>query len=437
MEFLSQLGRGALGVGVLLLLAFAMSSSRGQVKWRPVAVGVGLQLLLAFLVLRVGWVRLLFEGVSRFFVELLGFSMKGAEFIFGDLIDKTTYGFIFAFQVLPSIIFFSALTSVLFYLGILQRVVFGFAWVMSRLMRLSGAESLAAAANVFIGQTEAPLVIKPYIDKMTRSEIMALMCGGMATIAGAVMALYISMLGGDSDVERQKFATFLLCASVMNAPAALVVAKLIVPETEEVSAEILIPRDRVGSNILDALANGTTQGLKLALNVAAMLLVFIAMIALVNFVLGNWVGLIPWGSGSLNDAVAAATGGKFEVLSLQAVCGFLFAPVAFLIGVGGSDLLHMGQLLGEKMIINELVAYSSLANLNEAGALSNRSVFIATFALCGFANFSSIGIQLGGIGALAPAQRPALAALGFRAMLGGTIACLLTATVAGIFYSAP
>lgn len=434
MEVVTQALRGALGVAVLLAIGFAMCGNRKAIVWRPIAAGIAIQVALAFLILKVGWVRVAFDWVAGKFVLLLGFSLEGSRFLFDHLADKEQVGVIFAFQILPVIIFFSALTSLLYYLGILQWVVYGFGWVMSRLMRLSGAESLAAAANIFVGQTEAPLVVKPYIEKMTRSELMALMVGGFATIAGSVLAAYVGMLAGADEDAQRDFARFLLCASVMNAPASLAVAKLIVPQVEEVERNVIVSREKIGSNLLDAISGGTTQGLHLALNVGAMLLVFLALIALCNAVL-SWMGMVPWPGGTLNSAIASVTGGKFETLSLQAILGFLFAPLAFVIGIESGDLMLVGQLLGEKMILTEFVAYASLGELREAGALSARSIFIATFALCGFANFASIGIQLGGIGTLAPNQRPMLASLAVRAMLGGTIACLLSASIAGIFYA--
>jgi CNT family concentrative nucleoside transporter len=428
METFMALGRGLLGVAVLLGILYLCSADRRAVSWRLVLCGLALQAGLGLLLLQVGPVRELFNYVAVFFVEILGFTREGSVFLFGGLVaDVDSFGFIFVFQVLPVIIFFSALTSLLYYLGILQRIVFGFAWLMKRLMRLSGAESLAAAANVFLGQTEAPLLVKPYIPKMTRSELMAIMTGGMATIAGSVLVAYIGLLGGEDPAQRQLFATHLLVASIMNAPAALLVAKLLVPETEEVESQLLVPKDRIGTNALDALATGTSQGLQLALNVAAMLLVFIALVAMLNHglqLLGRPTGL--------NTAVEAWTGGRFDLLSLQSILAFVFAPVAWIIGVSSPDILVFGSLLGEKLVINEFVAYSSLAALREAGAFTDeKSIVMATYALCGFANFASIGIQIGGIGVLAPEKRPQLCQLGVKALLGGTVATLLTACIAG------
>lgn len=434
MEFVT-IGRGLLGVVLLLGICLLLSRARKAVNWRLVAGGILLQILLAVLILRTPFGGVV-EWISGGFVNLLGFSDIGAKFMFGELIDASLYGF--AFKVLPTIIFVSALTSLLYYLGVLQWVVFGFAWVMKRLMRLSGAESLAAAANVFVGQTEAPLVVKPYIAGMTRSELMSLMTGGMATIAGSVFGLYIVTLGGGDPETQLTVARQLLTASMMNAPAALLVAKILVPERDDIQGELFVPRDKHGRNMLDALAQGTTEGLKLALNVAAMLIVFVAVIALLNAILG-WVGDLgaseKGGAGFLDSLVSNLSGGVFSDLSLEAILGFLFAPIAAMIGADSGDLLSLGQLLGTRMVANEFVAYLQLGELSAAGSLSPKSVFLATFALCGFANFSSIGIQIGGIGALAPERRGDLAELGFKAMIGGTIASLITASIAGMFYA--
>ena len=325
--------------------------------------------------------------------------------------------------------FFSGLTSLLYYLNVLQYVVYAFAWVMKRTMRISGVESLAAAANIFVGQTEAPLVVKPYVSKMTRSEVMCLMTGGMATIAGGVLVAYIGMLGGDDPVARQAFASHLLIASIMSAPAAVLAAKLLVPETEPCSDELLFPRHEMGCNLLDAITTGTSQGLKLALNVGAMLIVFTALIALVNFVLeaglGRWTGL--------NGVVERITQGQYDGFTLQFVLGVLFAPLAWIMGVPHGDLLTVGQLLGEKTVLNEFYAYATFGELKSSGTITNpKSIIIATYALCGFANFASIGIQIGGIGVIAPNKRVTLSQLGLYALVGGTIACFLTACIAGM-----
>ena len=376
------------------------------------------------------------------FAIALEISVNAARFVFGPLADLAKMegafgrdnGFVFAFMALPSILFFSALSSLLYYFGVLQFVVRKMAWVMSRVMRLSGAESLAAAANVFVGQTEAPLIVKPYVPQMTRSEMLALMVGGMATIAGSVFAIYMGMLGGSNEQAKIEFGKFLLCASVMNAPAALLVAKILLPETQDVSRDLSVSRESIGRNPIDALANGTSQGLKLALNVGAMLIAFYAVIMLVNEILGG-VGNMPWfGAGNLNGWISEMSGGQFDGLSLETIFGVMFAPIAWLIGVNGNETLRVGQLIGIKIFATEFFAYVKLAGMKEAG-LSARSVFLSTFALCGFANFMSIGIQIGGIGALAPDRRSDLATLGVKALIGGTLASLLSACIAGMFFS--
>lgn len=425
----TDVGRGLLGIACLLGIGFALCNNRRAINWRLIVSGILLQVVIAIAVLKIEAVYAVFQNLSLFFVELMNFSAYGAEFLFGSLMDRNTFGFIFAFQVLPTIVFFSALTSALYYLNVLQYIVYGFAWLMHRTMRLSGAESLAAAANIFIGQTEAPLVVKPYLEKMTSSEILALMSGGMATIAGAVLVAYIAILGGDDPARVQYFATHLLVASIISAPAALMVAKLILPETEEVDRELLIPRHRMGGNLIDALTSGTTQGVKLAVNVAAMLLVFTAMIAMVNYIMkdgiGEWTGL--------NERILDWSEGRYEGFTLQYVLGLLLAPVAWLLGVPYGDLMVVGQLLGEKTILNEFYAYVSFGQLKDAGVITNeKSIIIATYALCGFANFASIGIQVGGISSLAPGQRLTLCKLGVKALIAGTIAAFITACIAGV-----
>lgn len=426
----SDILRGMLGVAVLLGICWLFSTRRRAIDWRLVGSGMALQVVFALLVLKVPLVSKVFEFIAGGFVGLLNFTKKGSEFIFSGLVtDTTQFGYIFAFQILPTIIFFSALMSVLYYLGLIQRVVYAFAWVMSKTMRLSGAESLSAAGNIFLGQTESPLLIRPYLDKMTRSEIMTLMTGGMATIAGGVFAAYIGYLGGDDPVQQQIFATHLLTASIMSAPAAIVAAKMLLPETEPVNQNLDVPRERIGSNILDAISNGTIDGLRLAVNVGVMLMIFIAFMAMLNYFfsagIGSWTGL--------NDYVRTQTGGRFTELNLQYLLGLIGAPLAWLLGVPTSDMLVIGQLLGEKTIINEFVAYASLGQLKAAGNIVYyKSVIIATYALCGFANFASIGIQIGGIGALAPGQRKVLSELGVRALLGGSVAAFLTAAIAGM-----
>ena len=427
---LESLGRGVLGLGFLILMGYLLSSNRRRIDWNLVCTGLLLQLVFALSVLKVDRVAQSFDWLSQQVVTFLNFSEKGAEFLFGGLVNnQETFGYIFAFKVLPTVVFFSAFTSVLYYFGIIQRVIKGFAWVMSRTMRLSGAESLAAAANIFIGQTEAPLVVKPYLDKMTKSELMCLMVGGMATIAGGVLAAYIAFLGGSSEAEKIYFAKHLLTASIMSAPAAIVIAKMLYPETEAVDRKLDVSKEKIGANVLDAIARGTTDGLKLAINVGAMLLVFTALIAVFNWITVDWIG----GPTGLNEQISAQTSGRYTGLSLQYILGNLFAPVAWIIGVPATDIVAVGQLLGEKTILNEFFAYASLSDLKNSGLLtSNRSIVIATYSLCGFANFASIGIQIGGIGGLAPSQQANLAKFGIKALIGGTVAALMTATIAGM-----
>jgi CNT family concentrative nucleoside transporter len=422
--------RGLIGVVSLLFICYLFSNNKKNIDWRLVAIGMGLQLSLALGLLKVPFVRSIFQFVVDFFVLVISASLEASQFLFGDLaIQGGPYGF--AFTVLPTIVFFSALSSLLYYLGILQKVVYLFAWIMRKTMRLSGAESLAAAANIFIGQTEAPLVVKPYLESMTKSEIMSLMVGGMATIAGGVFGAYLSMLGGESPEGIQLFGMHLLTGSIISAPAAIVAAKIIFPESERSLNEdsAVIPKDVAGANFLDALSRGTTDGLKLAVNVGAMLLAFMAVIYLFNdfaFGLGNVIGI--------NDNIVEWTGGRFDGLSLQLILGIVFAPIAWLIGIPSNEIMIVGQMLGEKTILNEFVAYASLmeyTNINSPvyGMLSERSILLCTYALLGFANFASIGIQIGGIGAIAPGQRKTLTMLGVRALIGGTIASLLTASV--------
>lgn len=374
--------------------------------------------------------KVFLEGVSSSFVELLNLSHKGTEFMFGSLADdKQSWAYIFAVQVLPNIIFFAALSSVLYYLGILQKIVYVFAYLLNK-MNISGAESLSTAANIFLGQTEAPLMIRPYLEKMTRSEILCIMVGGMANTAGSVLAAYVSFLGGSDLAQQHYFALHMLSQSIMSAPAAIVCSKMLFPEVDHhlVSKELTIPKEKLGDNFLDALSLGTTDGLKLAVNVGAMLIVFTAMMYVVNALLG-WVGGIT----NLNPQIAALTGGRYDGLSLQMIFGYVFAPVAWLIGVANADMVSIGQLLGEKTILNEFYAYTSLGKMKAANVITDpKSLLIATYALCGFANFASIGIQIGGISQLAPNQRRNLTELGIKALIGGTIACLMCGCIAGM-----
>lgn len=439
MELFGTVLRAILALAIFLGIAYLISDNKKKVDLRQVGSGLAIQLALAWLVLYVPFVNDGFRLIATGFNELLKVSDAGAEFLFGKLIDQNdSWGFLFAFKVLPTIVFFSAVMSLLYYLGIMQKIVYVFGWVMKKAMRLSGAESLAAAANIFVGQTEAPLVVKPYIEKMTKSEIMSLMSGGMATIAGAVLATYVAFLGnswaevtgGQADDVRVEFAMHLLCASIISAPAALLFAKIIVPETEPVNEEMQISKEKTGKNVLDAISNGTTQGVKLAVNVGAMLLVFTALMYGANALLG-WFG----GLTGINDNILSLSDGRFEELSLQFVLGYIMAPVAWLLGVANEDITQVGMLLGEKTILNEFYAYASFAQLLKEGAITNeRSVMITAYALCGFANFASIGIQIGGIGVLAPGRRVLLSKLGVKALIAGTLACFMTAVIAGLFF---
>ncbi len=439
---MSSVLRGLLGLAVLVCISFLLSSNKKKINWRLVGTGLLIQVIFAYAILKVSWVVLIFDFLSSLFVKLLSFTREGAEFLFGSLINNTeSLGYIFAFQVLPTVIFFSAITSLLFYWGILQKIVYAFAWLMKHTMRLSGAESLAAAGNIFLGQTESPLLVKPYINKMTRSELLCLMSGGMATIAGGVLAAYIGFLGGTDPAQQVFFAKQLLAASVMSAPAAIVAAKLLLPETEKYSHSMKIEKGRIGSNALEALSNGTSEGLKLAVNVGAMLLVFLAVIALVNSIFG-WIGAphqLTVGESvwidypGFNDWVAAISNGRYSEFSMQFVLGYALAPITWLMGVEAQDMVLVGQLLGEKTILNEFVAYVSLGDMKAAEQFSStKSIIIATYILCGFSNFASIGIQIGGIGSLAPSRKADLSKLGFRALIGGTLASLFTAVIVGM-----
>ncbi|WP_296356158.1 nucleoside transporter C-terminal domain-containing protein [Winogradskyella sp.] len=421
--------RGVLGMVSLIFIAFLFSSNRKGINWKTVGIGLTFQLLIAIGVLRVEFIKNAFEAVGQVFINILDFTRAGSEFLFSGVMDVNSYGFIFAFQVLPTILFFSALTSVLFYLGIIQKVVKAMAWLLSKTLKISGAESLSVAGNIFLGQTEAPLLIKAYLEKMNKSEILLVMIGGMATVAGAVLAAYIGFLGGDDPELRLFYAKHLLAASVMAAPGAIVISKILFPQTEEINTDVKVSQEKIGANLLDAIANGTTEGLKLAVNVGAMLLVFVAFIAMINGILG-WAGDVT----SLNSWMAANT--PYQSFSLEVILGTVFAPLMWLIGVAKEDMMMMGQLLGIKLAASEFIGYIQLADLkNVANATHlnyNKSVIMATYMLCGFANFASIGIQIGGIGSLAPGQRKQLSKFGMKALIGGTIASLISATIAGM-----
>lgn len=426
---LNSLLRGILGMLALLGIAYIFSSNRKGINWKTIGIGLALQLVLAIGVLKIGFVKATFEFVGTLFVKVLDFTRAGSEFLLGGMMNVDNFGFIFLFQVLPTIIFFSALTSLLFYLGVIQIVVKGMATVLTKLMNISGPEGLSTAGNIFLGQTEAPLMIKAYLEKMNRSEVFLVMTGGMATVAGGVLAAYISFLGGNDPALRLEFAKHLLAASVMAAPGAIIISKILCPQTESVNTDIEVTKEKIGSNILDAIATGTTEGLKLAANVAAMLLVFIAFIAMINYTFGKiglWTGL--------NDVIAANT--PYKSFSLETILGIIFSPLMWLIGIAKEDMMLMGQLLGIKLAASEFVGYIQLAELknvaNEVHFTFNKSVIMATYMLCGFANFASIGIQIGGIGSLAPNQRKTLSELGLKAVLGGSLASLLSATIAGM-----
>jgi CNT family concentrative nucleoside transporter len=428
-EALEHILRGFLGILVFTGLAVLLSENRRAISWRIVAIGLILQFAFAALVIYAPPVRWAIEGVGSFFVMLLSFAQDGTRFLFGSLMDEDKHGVVFALAVLPSIIFFSAFTSALYHLGILQKIVLGIAWLVTKTMRLSGAETLSASANVFLGQTEAPLLVKPYLPRMTRSEIFCIMVGGMATVAGGVLIAYISLLGGSDPAQQVVFATHLITKSVITVPAALMVSKILIPQDALPDTSLRLDSARPHCNLLDAICGGTTDGLKLAANVGAMLIVFTALVALANHILSQWIGA-PLG---LNAAVSSLSGGVFENFSLDFLFGILFAPVAWLMGIGDGHILQSGALLGTRTALNEFVAFLDLAALKDAGKFTDpRDLMILTYALCGFANIVSIGIQIGGIGSIAPSQRQNLARLGWKALLAASIACFLSATISGI-----
>ncbi len=428
---LESLGRGILGMVALLLVAFLFSANRKAIKWSTVGIGLGIQIFLGIGILTVPFIRQIFTFLGKIFNEILNFTLAGSDFLLGNLLnlDNPNIGYIFAFQILPTIIFFSALTSVLFYLGVIQKVVKGLAWLLTKSLGISGAESLSVAGNIFLGQTEAPLMIKAYLEKMSKSEILLVMIGGMSTVAGGVLAAYIGFLGGNDEQLRLEFARHLIAASVMAAPGAIIISKMLYPQTETIDTDVQVSHEKIGSNLLDAISNGTTEGLKLAVNVGAMLLVFVAFIAMLNGIFG-WLGEVT----SLNGWIAEHS--VYDKLSLEALLGTLFAPLMWLIGVAAEDIVLMGQLLGIKLASSEFVGYTQLATLKEISSpvhfTFNKSVIMATYMLCGFANFASIGIQIGGIGSLAPGQRKTLSEFGMKAVLGGSLASLLSATIAGM-----
>lgn len=425
--------RGIIGVSFLFGLCYLLSNNRRMINWKLVLYGFALQLIIALSILYVPGVTAFFDFIAQMFVKVINTGKAGARFLFGNLVDeKGSWGFIFAVQALPNIIFFAALSAVLYYFGILQKIVLAFAWLLSKI-GVSGPESISAAANVFMGQTEAPLLVRPYLERMRKTEILCIMAGGMATTAGSVLGVYVTMLGGNDMAEQQKYAKLLLTASVMAAPAAIIISKMLFPDPDpsQISKELSVSKEKIGTNLLDAISNGTTDGLKLAVNVGAMLIAFIALIAVLNGILGL-IGRVT----TLNDGIAQVTGGNYDKLSLQFLLGYIFSPLAWVLGVPSGDITLFGQLLGEKTIINEFIAYQSLGDMKANAVIANeKTLIMASFALCGFANFSSIGIQIGGIGALAPNQRQNLTTLGIKALIGGTVACLMTSTIAGALMS--
>jgi len=426
---IESLIRGLIGMSFLILIAYLFSNNRKAINWKSAAIGLTTQLFLAVAVLKIEFVQKLFEFFGKIFVKTLDFTMEGSKFLLGDMVNVESFGYVFLFQVLPTIIFFSALTSVLFYLGIIQKVVKALAWSLSKLLNISGAESLSVAGNIFLGQTEAPLMIKAYLEKMSKSEILLVMIGGMATVAGGVLAAYIGFLGGEDEALKLFYAKHLLTASVMAAPGAIVISKILYPQQDSINKDLSVSQEKIGSNLLDAIANGTTEGLKLAANVGAMLLVFIAFIAMINFgfeKVGSIVNLNPW----INSNT------PYQQLSIEFILGYLFSPLMWIIGVAKEDMALMGQLLGIKLAASEFIGYMQLAELKNVTNLIHlqydKSIIMATYMLCGFANFASIGIQIGGIGSLAPGQRKNLSKFGLLAVIGGTLASLLSATIAGM-----
>src|SRR5688572_7277284 len=435
---LENISRGALGMLFLIFICWLLSNDRKAINWRLVLISLVVMVAFYLGVTRVFAINAVFDFLSRAFVKMINVEIESTRLLFSNLVEvrPDSWGFIFAVRVLPTIIFFSALSSILYYTGVLQKIVYVFAWALSKL-KISGAESVSTAANIFMGQTEAPLMIKPYLDKMNRSEILLIMIGGMANTAGSVLGAYVSFLGTPPapglvipyNQSQEYFALHLLTQSILSIPAAIICSKILFPQTEEVVTDVKIPKQKLGDNFLDALSLGTTDGLKLAVNVAAMLIAFTAMIFVVNlllFKIGEWT--------TLNDMIARNT--PYNALSFQMILGYIFSPVAWLIGVNSHDMLNLGQLLGEKTILNEFNAFVSFGKMKDAGAITDpKSILITTYALSGFANFASIGIQIGGISQLAPNQRKNLTELGIKALIGGTIACLMCGCIAGALFN--
>lgn len=421
--------RGILGLFVLALILITISSNRKLISWKLIITALVLQFTFAFSILKIPFIAQFFETISKVFVVILDFTKQGSTFVFGNLLDVNNFGFIFAFQVLPTIIFFSALTSLLFYLGVLQKVVYGLSWLLSKFLNISGAENLSATANIFLGQTEAPLLIKPYIEKMTKSEILCVMVGGMASSAGGVLAAYVGFLGEGDPAQQLFFAKHLLAASVMAAPASIAVSKIIIPQVETVNSTVSVSSEKIGSNIIEAISIGTEDGLRLAFNVGAMLIVFIALIAMGNYILFDLIGETT----GLNSFIQNSTGNQYQGLTLQFILGYLFSPLIWLIGIAKTDMVSVGQLLGEKIVLNEFVAYMSFGKMKANNLLQDpKSIIMVTYILSGFANFASIGIQVGGIGSLAPSKKSTIAQLGIKALIGGMVCSLMTATIVGM-----
>ncbi|MCA9732462.1 MAG: NupC/NupG family nucleoside CNT transporter [Deferribacteres bacterium] len=437
MEITMSILFGLFGLITLLGIAYLFSDNRKKINWQQVATGIGIQIIFAVFVILTPWGAVVFDFVGQFFVKVISFTFEGAEFVFGALSNQRNFsmafpedmpgiGFIFAFQVLPTLIFFSSLMSVLYHLGVMQKIVQGMAWIMVKLLKISGAESISVAANVFIGQTEAPLVVRPYVETMTKSELLTLMVGGMATIAGGVLAAYVGLLGGTDPAQQLFYAKHLLSASIMAAPATIVIAKMLIPETQQsqTMGNVSVEVEKTASNTIEAAANGASDGMKLAINVAAMLLAFIALIAMLNWVLES----------VFTDLFGLTVQGG-RPINLELILGYILSPIAWIIGVPWADATTVGSLIGQKVVLNEFIAYLQLSQLIPQGVLSEKAIIISTYALCGFANFSSIAIQIGGIGGIAPSRRSDLAKYGLRAVLGGSLATFMTATIAGVLYS--
>ncbi len=420
---------GLTGIFILIIIAYLLSNNRKAISWKTVGIGLFIQFFIAIGVLKINLIKKIFETLGGFFIKVLDYTGEGTKMLFGEFGNTDSYGFIFVFQALPVIIFFSALTSILYYFGIIQKIVGLLAWGLTRVFKISGAESLSVAGNIFLGQTEAPLLIKAYLEKMNRSEIFLVMVGGMSTVAGSVLGAYIGFLGGNDSTLRLEFAKSLLAASIMAAPGAIVIGKIIYPQTEKVENHVTISREKIGSNLLSAISIGTGEGIKMAVNVGAMLLVFIALIAMLSSifsVIGDILGINYW--------IEKNT--IYKNLSIEFLLGYLFAPIMWIIGVAKEDIALMGQLLGIKLVASEFVGYTKLVELkNELNPIHfsyQKSIIMATYMLCGFANFASIGIQIGGIGIIAPKIKKILTELGLKAMIAGTLVSLMSATIAGI-----